>query len=103
MNAQGAQAAADMNDVKSPETYVGYTRAENFASPGGAVDDKRHVYAIAPQLQLNQWALAGDWTIGGERAVLERRRTAASPIASTRAICISCSGLRRTASRCASA
>jgi cytochrome c biogenesis protein CcdA/thiol-disulfide isomerase/thioredoxin len=69
VNAQGAQAAADMNDVKSPETYVGYTRAENFASPGGAVDDKRQVYAIAPQLQLNQWALAGDWTIGGERAV----------------------------------
>jgi cytochrome c biogenesis protein CcdA/thiol-disulfide isomerase/thioredoxin len=69
VNAQGAQAAADMNDVKSPETYVGYTRAENFASPGGAVDDKRQVYAIAPQLALNQWALAGDWTIGGERAV----------------------------------
>jgi cytochrome c biogenesis protein CcdA/thiol-disulfide isomerase/thioredoxin len=69
VNAQGAQAAADMDDVKSPETYVGYARAENFASPGGAVDDKRQVYAIAPQLSLNQWALAGDWTIGGERAV----------------------------------
>jgi cytochrome c biogenesis protein CcdA/thiol-disulfide isomerase/thioredoxin len=68
VNAQGAQAAADMDDVKSPETYIGYTRAENFASPGGAVDDKRQVYAIAPQLSLNQWALAGDWTIGGERA-----------------------------------
>jgi cytochrome c biogenesis protein CcdA/thiol-disulfide isomerase/thioredoxin len=68
VNAQGAQAAADMDDVKSPETYVGYARAENFASPGGAVDDKRQVYAIAPQLSLNQWALAGDWTIGGERA-----------------------------------
>ena len=69
VSAQGAQAAADMDDVKSPETYVGYTRAENFASPGGAVSDKRQVYSIAPQLQLNQWALAGDWTIGGERAV----------------------------------
>jgi cytochrome c biogenesis protein CcdA/thiol-disulfide isomerase/thioredoxin len=69
VSAQGAQAAADMDDVKSPETYVGYTRAENFASPGGAVSDKRQVYAIAPQLQLNQWALAGEWTIGGERAV----------------------------------
>jgi thiol-disulfide isomerase/thioredoxin len=68
VNAQGAQAAADMDDVKSPETYIGYTRAENFASPGGAVDDKRQVYAIAPQLSLNQWALDGDWTIGGERA-----------------------------------
>jgi cytochrome c biogenesis protein CcdA/thiol-disulfide isomerase/thioredoxin len=70
VNAQGAEAAPDMDDVKSPETYIGYTRAENFASPGGAVDDKRQVYAAAPQLQLNQWALAGDWTIEGERAVL---------------------------------
>jgi cytochrome c biogenesis protein CcdA/thiol-disulfide isomerase/thioredoxin len=72
VSAQGAEAAADMDDVKSPETYVGYTRAENFASPGGAVSDKPQVYAIGPSLQLNQWALAGDWTIGGERAVLNQ-------------------------------
>jgi cytochrome c biogenesis protein CcdA/thiol-disulfide isomerase/thioredoxin len=70
VNAQGAEAAPDMDDVKSPETYVGYAREENFASPGGAVDDKSQVYSIAPQLQLNQWALSGDWTIGGERASL---------------------------------
>jgi cytochrome c biogenesis protein CcdA/thiol-disulfide isomerase/thioredoxin len=70
VNAEGAQAAPDMDEVKSPETYVGYTRAENFASPGGAVGDKSQVYSIAPQLQLNQWALGGDWTIGGERASL---------------------------------
>jgi cytochrome c biogenesis protein CcdA/thiol-disulfide isomerase/thioredoxin len=70
VNAQGAEAAADMDDVKSPETYVGYTRAENFASPGGAVADKRQVYAAASPLRLNQWALAGDWTVEGERAVL---------------------------------
>jgi cytochrome c biogenesis protein CcdA/thiol-disulfide isomerase/thioredoxin len=69
VNAQGAEAAADMDHVMSPETYVGYARAENFASPGGVVNDKPQVYAIAPQLALNQWALAGDWTIGGERAV----------------------------------
>jgi cytochrome c biogenesis protein CcdA/thiol-disulfide isomerase/thioredoxin len=71
VNAQGAEAAADMDDVKSPETYIGYMRAENFASPGGAIGDKQQTYSIAPQLQLNQWALAGDWTIGGERAVLD--------------------------------
>jgi hypothetical protein len=70
VNAQGAEAAADMEDVKSPETYVGYMRAENFASPGGAVADKRQVYAAASSLELNQWALTGDWTIEGERAVL---------------------------------
>jgi cytochrome c biogenesis protein CcdA/thiol-disulfide isomerase/thioredoxin len=70
VDAQGAEAAADMDDVKSPETYIGFTRAENFASPGGAIPDKPQVYAAASPLQLNQWALSGDWTIGGERAVL---------------------------------
>ena len=70
VNAQGAQAAADMDDVKSPETYVGYQRAENFASPGGAVADKRQVYAAPSSPRLNQWALSGDWTVEGERAVL---------------------------------
>jgi cytochrome c biogenesis protein CcdA/thiol-disulfide isomerase/thioredoxin len=70
VDARGAQAAADIDNVKSPETYIGYARAENFSSPGGAVPDKPQVYAAAPQLQLNQWSLAGDWTVGGERAVL---------------------------------
>ena len=69
VSASGAEAAADMKDVQSPETYVGYNRAENFASPGGAVPDARHAYA-APTPRLNEWGLAGDWTVGGERASL---------------------------------
>jgi hypothetical protein len=44
VNATGAQAASDGKDVGSPETYVGYDRAEHFASTGGAVRDARHVY-----------------------------------------------------------
>ena len=69
VNASGAEAAPDMNNVGSPETYVGYDRAENFISPGGAVQDSRHVYAAAMP-RLNEWALTGDWTIGREDAVL---------------------------------
>jgi thiol-disulfide isomerase/thioredoxin len=69
VNASGAEAAPDLNNVGSPETYVGYDRAENFISPGGAVEDSRHVYAAATP-RLNEWALAGDWTIGKEDAVL---------------------------------
>src|SRR5262249_702126 len=34
VNATGAEAAADMRNVLSPETYIGYERAENFVSPG---------------------------------------------------------------------
>jgi cytochrome c biogenesis protein CcdA/thiol-disulfide isomerase/thioredoxin len=68
VDGSGAEAAADVSDIASPETYIGYQRAENFASPGGAVPDASHVYATAPQLTLNQWALGGDWTVKGENA-----------------------------------
>jgi hypothetical protein len=56
--------------LKSPENYVGYERAENFASPGGAVLDKRRVYAAPARLRLNHWALSGDWTVERQAAVL---------------------------------
>ncbi|MEW6437197.1 MAG: cytochrome c biogenesis protein DipZ [Pseudomonadota bacterium] len=71
VSAGGAEAAADMADVQSPETYIGYDRAENFASTEVAVHDTPHVYALAPKLALNQWGLSGHWTIGGERAALD--------------------------------
>jgi cytochrome c biogenesis protein CcdA/thiol-disulfide isomerase/thioredoxin len=72
VNASGAEAASDMSSVGSPETYVGYERAENFISPGGAVEDARHGYAAATP-RLNEWALSGDWTIGKEDAVLNEK------------------------------
>jgi cytochrome c biogenesis protein CcdA/thiol-disulfide isomerase/thioredoxin len=71
VNASGAEAAAQ-GDVKSPETYLGYMRAENFISPGGAVADKPHVYANA-EPRLNEWSLSGDWTVGGEHAALNAK------------------------------
>ena len=66
----GVEAAADWDSLWSPETYVGYERAENFASPDGAVLDARHVYATPARLRLNHWALAGDWTVGRQAIVL---------------------------------
>jgi len=70
VKATGAQAASDAKDVGSPETYVGYDRAENFASAGGAARDTRRVYALNGPLKRNAWGLAGDWTIGKEQATL---------------------------------
>src|SRR5256714_11949384 len=32
----GVEAAADWDHLRTPETYLGYGRAEHFASPGGA-------------------------------------------------------------------
>jgi thiol-disulfide isomerase/thioredoxin len=72
VDAQGAEAAADWDNLKSYETYVGYERAENFASPRGAVLDQPHVYDAPAQLRLNHWALSGDWTVEKQFAVLNK-------------------------------
>jgi cytochrome c biogenesis protein CcdA/thiol-disulfide isomerase/thioredoxin len=72
VSASGAEAASDTNNVRSPETYIGYARAEKFVSAGGAVKGRAHVYA-AGKPQLNEWSLSGDWTIGEERAYLNRK------------------------------
>ena len=61
--ARGAEVAADWDNLKSSENYVGTERTEGFASPGGAVLGKSHVYTAPTRLQLNHWALAGDWTV----------------------------------------
>ncbi len=68
VQANGIQQAADMRDVASPETYVGYERAENFASPGGAVRDQVSDYRAPSMPSLNNWGLAGGWRVGSEQA-----------------------------------
>jgi len=72
VDARGPEVGADWADLKSGENYVGYQKAENFASPGGAVRDIARAYAAPPQLRLNQWALAGDWTVGKEIAAAQK-------------------------------
>jgi cytochrome c biogenesis protein CcdA/thiol-disulfide isomerase/thioredoxin len=58
-------------EVGSPETYLGYERAEHFASPGGAVRDVAHDYTVPSTLPLNAWGLAGRWTVADEKARLD--------------------------------
>jgi cytochrome c biogenesis protein CcdA/thiol-disulfide isomerase/thioredoxin len=69
---QGVQAAAAPTGAGSEETYLGHERAHNFASPGGLVRDRANGYQLPASLRTNQWALAGDWTVERERAVLNR-------------------------------
>jgi thiol-disulfide isomerase/thioredoxin len=69
VSADGIEAPADTADLKSPENYLGYGRTGNFASPGGVAPDTPHVYAAPPELSLNEWALAGGWTIGSQPVV----------------------------------
>jgi thiol-disulfide isomerase/thioredoxin len=72
VDARGAEAAADWDNLESPENYVGYERTKDFASPGGAVSDTPHAFTAPAQLQLNHWALSGDWTVRKDRTVLDK-------------------------------
>jgi thiol-disulfide isomerase/thioredoxin len=62
----GVEAEADWRSLRTPETYVGYLRGTNFASPDAA----RRPYAIPDRLPLNHWGLSGEWTIEGEHTAL---------------------------------
>ncbi len=67
----GVSAAADSANVASPETYLGFERAENFQSPGSFARNAAKNYQLPAGLTLNQWALGGRWKVAGERAALE--------------------------------
>jgi thiol-disulfide isomerase/thioredoxin len=68
----GFEAQADWADLASPETYLGYEQGRNLASPGRPALDEPHTYSAPAALNLNQWALAGDWAIERRACVLEQ-------------------------------
>jgi len=57
VEAAGVESEADWDNLRSPETYLGYARGERLAS--------------ADHLRLNQWGLAGEWTTSAENVFLE--------------------------------
>ena len=59
----GVEAEADWDHLRTPETYLGYGRAERLASQGRELPDR---------LPFNNWALAGEWTIGSEDVALDQ-------------------------------
>ena len=72
VNTIGAEVAADPNNLRSPETYVGYEQTQNFASSHGAAWNKPHAYEAPARLGLNSWALVGNWTAGKEAVALNQ-------------------------------
>ena len=68
--ASGTQAAPDLGNVASPETYIGYFRQQNYASPQKIRQDSPQVYTAPSRLTVNEWGLAGDWSVGAEEAAL---------------------------------
>ena len=67
----GVEAAADWDQLQTPETYLGYGRSERF-TPADDATHKANAYQLPGQLPVNHWALAGDWTIGSENVVLDQ-------------------------------
>jgi len=69
VNATGTEAAPDFDNVLSPETYLGFERAENFVSPGGILRDQVKHYTDG-EPRLNEWGVNGLWAIRAEHARL---------------------------------
>jgi thiol-disulfide isomerase/thioredoxin len=72
VDARGSEVAADWDNLRSPESYLGRDKAQGFASPGGAFVGKSRTYAAPQSLRLNQWALSGDWTVTMGAVVLDK-------------------------------
>jgi cytochrome c biogenesis protein CcdA/thiol-disulfide isomerase/thioredoxin len=70
VNPSGSEVAPDFGNVASPETYVGYDRAQNYASPEKIRQDKPQPYTAPARLTVNQWGLVGSWNVSGEHAQL---------------------------------
>src|SRR5687768_7592723 len=54
----GVEAEADWDHLRTPETYLGYGRSEQFASPDGAAFDERSAYEFPARLRFGHWPLA---------------------------------------------
>jgi cytochrome c biogenesis protein CcdA/thiol-disulfide isomerase/thioredoxin len=66
---EGIQASADEKHVASPETYIGYERAQHFMSPGGFGRGAEKTYSVPGTLNINEWGLSGSWRVDAEKAV----------------------------------
>ena len=58
-DARGIEAPADWDNLQSGETYLGSAQAEHFVRN-------------ATRLRLNEWTLAGDWTLGSKAVALRK-------------------------------
>jgi len=57
-----------LNYARTPETYLGYKRIENFSSPERIAQDQLRMYTFPSRLPKNGVAYSGEWNIFGEYA-----------------------------------
>src|SRR6267378_5003711 len=68
----GLEASADPDTLGSGEAYIGYARAENLVAPEGVLPDGPRTYGDPGRLELNQWSLTGNWTVGEQATVMNK-------------------------------
>ncbi len=56
-------AVASAEGRKSPETYLGYSRQENWSSLQRVKRDELARYTLPPKLKLDHWAVQGNWVV----------------------------------------
>jgi pimeloyl-ACP methyl ester carboxylesterase/thiol-disulfide isomerase/thioredoxin len=72
VQASGVEAAAQTGSLESPENYLGVDRTTNFDPRRGELLGRRRLYVAPAQMDLNHWALVGDWNTGAHAIVLKQ-------------------------------
>jgi thiol-disulfide isomerase/thioredoxin len=72
VDARGSEVAADWDNLRSPESYLGGDRNQGFVSSSPAVVGKSRNYVAPRSLPLNHWALSGDWTVNVGAIVVDK-------------------------------
>ncbi len=70
---QGIQAPSSGSQKKSPETYLGFARALNFAGQPALTPSLVTNYITPGDLKLNQWSLEGTWEATQQRIILRAK------------------------------
>src|SRR5262249_34916239 len=67
--ADGVEAAADWDQLRSQETYLGYLRGDGLVSDHDVEADRVQRFDLPSVLPFNRWALRGEWTVERDRIV----------------------------------
>jgi len=56
--------------AQATDLWLGYEQGQNFVSANTAEFDEPQDFGVPERLELNQWALSGNWTLGPGKSVL---------------------------------
>ena len=70
------QGEEEISDNQSPETYLGYSRAERYAGAPPLHYDQKSSYIFPNAIPDNSWALQNTWTVKGEKITAQSNKAA---------------------------